>query len=369
VTNPLALGLKISQGERPRITSDIPPAFAKLIERCWAGEAPERPDFESIVVSLSSDDFLIPGADQNEVNSYRLKVFPQQPINRDNPLARQKAELEQLQAEHQIAVTALRQEISALQDENCKLCTLYRKLVSKAQSLERAAAEHDQQLVDIGVRVEGATTEMDELKVAYDGPLRVQLEEDAARMEAAFVGTDGVSVRKGRASDRRTEGVFATVALAIGSEDICGAGIVGITGSSKSEEDQISISRIADASWDGIWHSVDRGFVEFDFRGRAIALTGYAIRVAQSGERSDLRYWIVEGYKDGNWLEIDRKEGDERIGPGITWVTFPCGKGRGRAEFGKIRIVQTGPASGGEGIGFGLTNVEFFGVLKNDNGE
>jgi serine/threonine protein kinase len=66
IINPLALGLKISQGERPPIGPSIPSSFAQLIESCWAGNPADRPDFESIVASLSSDGFLIPGADKRK---------------------------------------------------------------------------------------------------------------------------------------------------------------------------------------------------------------------------------------------------------------------------------------------------------------
>jgi hypothetical protein len=366
ISNPLALGIRITQGERPPITAAIPPPFAQLIERCWVGDPAARPPFEAIVEELWSDGFDIPGADHGEVTDYRSRVFPPRTVA-DSPLARQRAELERLQADHRAAVDALLAEIAAIQDDSAKLCTLYRKLASKAQSLEREAALQDASLAAIGARVEQAQAEMEAVNAAYDGPLRAQLAADAARMEAAVAGAiEGTGMRRTKSAGR-TEGVFAAAAQALRSRDVCAAGFVAVVGSSCGEEDAANIGRIPDASWDGMWQAADGGFVEFDFRGKRVALSGYAIRVAPGGKRSDLRSWAVQGWRDGEWIEIDRKEGDEQIGPDRAWVTFAGGRGRG--EFAKVRIVQTGPASGGPGAGFALRNVEFFGVLKDGDGK
>jgi hypothetical protein len=310
---------------------------------------------------LSSDDFLLAGANAGEVAAYRTEVFPaRKQVDENNPRARQRAQLEALETEHREMVAKLMEEITTLQDDHCKLCTLYRKLVSKAQSMERQAQQHDLELAEIGVHVAEAKAEMDALTAAYDGPLRAQLDADAARCEAAIGATE--TPRRSR-----TEGVFAAASQAVGSRDVCGAGIVTVTGSSSDDSDEANLGRIPDASWDGIWRAAEGGFLEFDFGARAVKLTGYAIRVAQVEQRSDLRAWVVQGLQAGNWTEIDRKEGDEQIAPGKAWVTFPCGRGKGK--FARIRITQTGPTSAGEGVGFALTNVEFFGALRNGEGE
>jgi tRNA A-37 threonylcarbamoyl transferase component Bud32 len=357
VSNPMALGIKITQGERPPITPEIPTAFGQLIERCWAGEPSSRPSFEEIIELLSSDEFQLPGADDGEVREYRARVLPA----RNGRLERQQAELQQLQVDHRAAVDGLLREIAALQDDNCKLCTLYRKLSSKAQLIERDIAQHDRDLAELGERFEQATKEMAELSAEYDGPFGAELGVNIARAQAALVGLGRRSA--GPSGARVTAGLFAGAAQKLGTRDLCGAGFVAITGSSRGAEDVANLPKVTNASWDGVWRAADGGCLEFDFLGSAITLTGYAIRVAPTPDGSCLRSWAVQGFNDDGWAEIDRKEGDEQIAPEKAWVTFPCRRGRG--DFTKIRIVQMGPASGGEGAGFGLTNVEFFGVFKN----
>jgi hypothetical protein len=111
-------------------------------------------------------------------------------------------------------------------------------------------------------------------------------------------------------------------------------------------------------SWarSGRWRAQEGGFLEFDFLEKRITLAESAIKVAQGGERSELRSSVVQGW---------REEDGQQITPIKTWVAFPCRKGKG--EFTKVRIVQTGPASAGPGVRFALTNVEFFGALKHDS--
>jgi hypothetical protein len=129
----------------------------------------------------------------------------------------------------------------------------------------------------------------------------------------------------------------------------------------ETAETAAKLPRIVDESWNDIWRVQEGGFLEFDFLQKRITLTGYAIRVAQGKERSDLRSWIVQGWREDAWIDIDKKKNDQQIMPLKAWVPFACGKGKG--EFTKLRIVQTGPASAGSGAGFALTNVQFFGTL------
>jgi hypothetical protein len=156
-----------------------------------------------------------------------------------------------------------------------------------------------------------ATAKIDALNAACDGPLRAQI--DAARVAGAGRGRD--------------MGVFA----------LKGA-LVAVAGSSASPADAEAIARITAPAWDGVWRAEEGGFLEFDFRRRRIALTGYAIRVAPAPERSDLRAWAVRGWRQDaqQWVEIDSKEGNTQIAPDKDWVTFPCGRGRG--EFTNIRF-------------------------------
>lgn len=52
----MRLGILVSMGERPQVKSDfqerIPQVFCDLMERCWRGEAEERPSFRSILEDL-----------------------------------------------------------------------------------------------------------------------------------------------------------------------------------------------------------------------------------------------------------------------------------------------------------------------------
>ena len=75
VKNPMALGMKICNGERPPFPPNLSPLFVNLIDKCWAHYAVHRPIFDEIVEYLSHKDVFVEGADLNLLNEYKNKVL------------------------------------------------------------------------------------------------------------------------------------------------------------------------------------------------------------------------------------------------------------------------------------------------------
>jgi serine/threonine protein kinase len=125
---PIALGMHICQGVRPPIPDAVPPAFARLIEKCWASDKSARPSFDAIVALLRGDEFLLPGCDPEEVAKYRDTVFPASsatPDIRDDSfgadLAAQQQEVVDLRNGFLAEMGELKHEIRGLQEENAQL--------------------------------------------------------------------------------------------------------------------------------------------------------------------------------------------------------------------------------------------------------
>lgn len=67
----ISLVSKITNGERPKLTSDIPDAYQKLIEKCWLHNPLERPTFEEIVFVLKNNhEFITEKVDEEDFHAY-----------------------------------------------------------------------------------------------------------------------------------------------------------------------------------------------------------------------------------------------------------------------------------------------------------
>lgn len=77
ITNPMALGMKICNGERPPYPPNFSTVFQVLIDRCWASNPDHRPMFDEILEYLCNPQVFVEGADLKKVKKYIKKVVIQ----------------------------------------------------------------------------------------------------------------------------------------------------------------------------------------------------------------------------------------------------------------------------------------------------
>lgn len=67
----MTLSRKLSNGERPKITSNVTEKMKQLLERCWSGNPNDRPSFKEVFELLSSDlTYINDPIDKQEVDKY-----------------------------------------------------------------------------------------------------------------------------------------------------------------------------------------------------------------------------------------------------------------------------------------------------------
>ncbi|OHS97389.1 hypothetical protein TRFO_36394 [Tritrichomonas foetus] len=74
INNPMELGMKICNGERPSYPENFSPIFTTLIDRCLAQYPAHRPTFDDIVEYLYNPQVYVEGSDLTKINDYRKKV-------------------------------------------------------------------------------------------------------------------------------------------------------------------------------------------------------------------------------------------------------------------------------------------------------
>jgi TPR repeat protein len=101
ITNPFAIGKKVTSGERPPIPTYVGSNWRELICACWNQTPQARPTFDQIVMGMGSADFLDASIDRQAVLAYQQKTLPAEfhykgPIRTPAPVAKPKTALEQL---------------------------------------------------------------------------------------------------------------------------------------------------------------------------------------------------------------------------------------------------------------------------------
>lgn len=212
LSNPIALGMKIVQGERPEFPETCPEPYRRLIESCWAHEPGQRPEFGRIVELLSEDDFILPGADPRAVKEYRKKVLPE--MNQvtyemlcslqeycklrmdklDEALAHKTEEVEELKkllAEFRSERKAMREEIeemrnttTSLRNENRELRAMIDKSAGDVAAHERRLDGYKQDIRNAGAHLDSLHKETDHMKKQIAG-IQKQTEELASGIREA----------------------------------------------------------------------------------------------------------------------------------------------------------------------------------------
>jgi serine/threonine protein kinase len=66
---------RVIDGGRPKIPASVNRAYAELIEKCWAQDPRDRPDFE-VILSFFEEDAMLEGLDVGAVKAYAARVLP-----------------------------------------------------------------------------------------------------------------------------------------------------------------------------------------------------------------------------------------------------------------------------------------------------
>jgi hypothetical protein len=94
-----------------------------------------------------------------------------------------------------------------------------------------------------------------------------------------------------------------------------------------------------------------------------IKVTHYSIRSRYDGDWNHLRFWTLEGSKDGlSWVKIDDRKNDTSLNSADAIFTLSI-SAKFENEFRMIRLRQTGKNSSGHDYLI-VSAIEFFGVLK-----
>jgi hypothetical protein len=153
---------------------------------------------------------------------------------------------------------------------------------------------------------------------------------------------------------------------------VCGGnvhtkGAVSITCSSTAHN---QCWQVVDSDWTSWWCSKDvaNSWIQFDFKDRAVSLTHYALK-SHSGGGDWFVQWPLLGSTDGNsWTVLDRRHTQDLNGLSIIEI-FECNESSRVGSFYRyIRLTQTGKNSSNHDS-LKLTNIEFFGSMKNSTSE
>jgi hypothetical protein len=141
--------------------------------------------------------------------------------------------------------------------------------------------------------------------------------------------------------------------------------IVSITASSIGDRQSYPLRHVADFENQSMFHTKNEAnsWICYDFKDMPIEVTHYSIRTRRDRDTRHLRFWILEGSKDGlRWVTIDDRKNDTSLNSQGAISTFSISEDL-QEEFRQIRLRQTGKNSSGDHY-LVVNAIEFFGVLK-----
>ena len=165
ITNPMALGMKICNGERPSFPPNFSPVFQVLIDRCWASNPDHRPTFDEIVEYLYNPQVLVEGADVIKVNEYCQKVIAKFQDDTQKANLNENSEnndysrllkiikensktIDTLKTNFQTAMTQFKEETKKMQDEISELKKEESKILSSFRLSFQNNQEHIKKLTE-----------------------------------------------------------------------------------------------------------------------------------------------------------------------------------------------------------------------------
>jgi hypothetical protein len=141
--------------------------------------------------------------------------------------------------------------------------------------------------------------------------------------------------------------------------------IVSITASSIGDPQSYPLRHVADFANQSYFctNNEANSWICYDFKDMRIKVTHYSIRSRRDANMNHLRFWTLEGSKDGSsWVKVDDRQNDTSLNSQGAISTFSISE-RFQGEFRQIRLRQTGKNSGGDDYLI-VNAIEFFGVLK-----
>lgn len=155
------------------------------------------------------------------------------------------------------------------------------------------------------------------------------------------------------------DGIFAHLTQEVNG-NLVERGVLNIIGNSADKNRESTIHEVVNFDWDRCWTSanVPNSFIQFDFGMHQVYITHYTIKTYPCGKGySHLKNWALEGFADGQWYEIDRRDDNNELNGKSKTATFQVAA---NGEFTSIRLRQTGPNHYGDNYLI-LTNIELFG--------
>ncbi|OHS99803.1 hypothetical protein TRFO_33674 [Tritrichomonas foetus] len=156
------------------------------------------------------------------------------------------------------------------------------------------------------------------------------------------------------------DGIFSHLMREFGSSDLIEKGIVTVTGNSADRNRDTDLKELFNYEWKKCWTSTNlpNSYIQFDFGVHQILITHYTIKTYPCGPNySHMKNWVLEGYSNGQWYEIDKREKNEDLNGKSKIATFACSH---FSEYNVVRIRQIGPNHYGDNYLI-ITNIEFFG--------
>ena len=137
-------------------------------------------------------------------------------------------------------------------------------------------------------------------------------------------------------------------------------GAVVVTGSSYNFVHWQNLVNLLDPKWEGFWTSQkgEGACLQWDFVNQLVRLTGYSLKTFKGDPGAmHLKSWVLEGYRDGDWVVLDERKNCELLNAELKTATFQCAT---VAVVSQIKLKMVGKNWAGSKQMF-LTNVEFFG--------
>jgi hypothetical protein len=173
-----------------------------------------------------------------------------------------------------------------------------------------------------------------------------------------------VVCRFDRKSNSNLDGIISYLTKRFGGH-VINRNIVSITASSVGSAQSYAIRHVADFGNQGHFETKNESnsWIRYDFKDMQIKVTHYSIRTRRDDNSHHLRFWTLEGSKDGSkWVKIDNRQNDTSLNSAGAISVFSISESF-QEEFHQIRLRQTGKNS--SGYDYLLVNaIEFFGVLK-----
>ena len=401
ITNPIAFGRKICNGERPQYPPNFSPIFQNLIDRCWAQSPSMRPTFDDIVDYLFNPKVYIEGADLAAVEEYKKKVGTKQNSlsQLTNMIQNQKENISRMQTEFHNSLSHLSDEANSIRDELANIKKeqqnfqneLRSTLMKNQEIINRVIEEHNKLVHEINSLKKNRENDIARNITQYSSlPIKPSSSLHPApgslnfgpsiNMVNSLSSVPGINPGIGFGSPgarsqaslqlvnqtRSPSGILLFDKLNRDyGKNVVDLGIVEITGTSKSEHDNYNLKNITISHWHDSWRSIenDSSWICFNFIHKKLHIEGYTITTSSELTGSNhLKNWMIEASEDGTkWSTLDRQVDNMNLNGPLRSVSILVQSAD--ITYKLIRLKQSGPSHKGINTGFSLNHFDFYGTI------